>query len=141
MLAVMAIGPMNNIAHALDNPDAPDYVAQFNARSQVHEQAADDPKLTNPGIAAAYYNYELFLDKELNAAYQLLRSKLPKAQKEELKNSQRQWIKFRDAEFEFINHNWTRAHFGSSFILSRGGYRTSIIKNRVIRLLHYAMNY
>jgi len=141
VLAVMAIGLMNNIAHALDNPDASDYVAQFNTRSQVHEQAVNDPKLTNWGILEAYNNYQLFLDEELNVAYQLLRAKLPKAQKNELKESQRQWIKFRDLEFEFINHNWTRANFGSSFGLSRGGYRTSIIKNRVIQLLYYAMNY
>lgn len=132
---------MNNLVYAIDNPDAPDYLSQFNKRSQKHEQAVGDPKLTNLGILKAYNNYQLFLDRELNTAYQLVLSKLSKVQKEELRKSQQQWIKFRDAEFEFINHNWTRANFGSSFGLSRGGYRTSIIKSRVIQLLYYAINY
>jgi len=141
MLAVTIMGLISNIAYALDNPNAPDYIAEFNARSQVHEQMVNDPKLTNRGILAAYNSYQLFLDEELDAAYQLLRSKLLKAQLDELKKSQEYWIKFRDAEFEFINNNWTRANFGGSFGLSRGGYRTNIIKNRVTQILYYAMNY
>ncbi len=141
IFAAMITGLMSSAAYSLDNPDVPDYIAQFTVRAQVYEQAGDESKLTHRGMLIAYNNYQLFLDEELNAAYQLLRSKLSRAQQDTLKKSQQQWFEFRDAEFEFINNNWTRASFGSSFVLSRGGYRTSIIKNRVIQLLHYVKNY
>lgn len=139
--AVLAISLISNIACGVDNPDAPDYVAQFEVRAKAHEQAVDDPKLTNRGVLVAYDNYRLFLDDELNKAYKLLRGKLPKVQQAELEKSQQNWIKFRDAEFEFIKHNWTRDNFGSSAGRSRGAYRCSIIENRVTQLLQYAKNY
>ncbi|MEJ2611661.1 MAG: lysozyme inhibitor LprI family protein [Candidatus Thiodiazotropha sp.] len=50
----------------------------------------------------AYDDYQIFLDKELNNAYGILMKHLPDAQKKELKQSQRNWIKFRDAEFRLI---------------------------------------
>ena len=132
---------LSNIACGIDNPDAPDYLADFHARAKVHEQTVDNPKLNNREILIAYDDYRIFLDKELNEAYKLLRSKLPKAQQDELKKSQKNWIKFRDTEFEFIKNNWTRDNFGSSAGRSRGAYRCSIIESRVIQLLHYAKNY
>ncbi|WP_268034673.1 lysozyme inhibitor LprI family protein [Algoriphagus sp. PAP.12] len=42
-------------------------------------------------------------DKEMNKYYQLLMSLLDSAGKEKLKIAQRQWIEFRDKEFEIIN--------------------------------------
>ena len=86
-------------------------------------------------------DYQTFLDKELNQAYSLLMAKLPPARQAELKTAQRHWIAFRDAEFELIKNNWTRENFGSSAGMSQGAYRCSLIKNRVIQLLYYAINY
>jgi len=128
-------------AYAIDNPDSPDLVAEFQQRSKAHEKIINGPSLTNPDLISAYYEYQLFLDDELNKAYKKLRSELPKAQKNELKKSQQNWIKFRDAEFEFINNNWVRDNFGSSVYLSRGMYKSTIIQNRVLQLLYYAQNY
>lgn len=42
-------------------------------------------------------------DVELNKYYKLLMSLLDSAGKEKLKIAQRQWIEFRDKEFEIIN--------------------------------------
>ncbi len=140
-LTVVLTALISHIAFAIDNPDAPDYIAAFKARAKAHEQAVDNPELTNRGVLKAYDDYRLFLDDELNKAYKLLQGKLSKAQQDELKKSQQHWIKFRDAEFEFIQNNWTRDNFGSSAGRSRGTYRCSIIESRVIQLLQYAKNY
>lgn len=126
---------------AIDNPDAPDQVAQFEARIQKLAQAVDRPELTNRGILVAYDDYQILLDRELNKVYHLLRSKLPKAQQSELKKSQMNWLKFRDAEYELIQNNWTSNNFGRSAGRSRGDYRSTIVKDRIIQLLHYLQNY
>ena len=128
-------------AYAIDNPDSPDLIADFHKRSIVHENAINNPTNTNRGYLIAYDDYRIFLDKELNKAYKLVMSKLPKAQKAELKKSQRNWIKYHDAEFEFIKNNWTKSNFGSSSSISRGAYRNSVIESRILQLLHYAKNY
>jgi len=129
------------LTFALDNPESPDFTAEFKIRAIPYEKAVDATGLTNPDLISAYYTYQVFLDKELNKAYKRLKAELPKAQQQELKKSQQNWIKFRDAEFEFITNNWTRDNFGSSIYLSRGAYRSTIIENRVLRLLSYLQNY
>lgn len=126
---------------AIDNPDAPNYVGAFKVHSEPYLQAINKPDNSTRAILKAYNSYQKFLDKELNTAYTKLMAKLSEERKGELKKSQRNWIKFRDAEFDFINHNWTRATFGSSFAISRGAYRCSIIEQRVIQLFHYLKNY
>ena len=128
-------------ALAIDNPDAPDLVGAFNKRALILENAANNPDNGSREYLIAYDDYQTFLDDELNKAYKLLMSKLPKKRQTELKNSQRKWISYRDAEFLLINNNWTRQNFGSSAVISRGTYRCSIIKNRVLQLLYYIKNY
>jgi len=131
----------STVVPALDNPDTPDLVAEFKARVKPARQAIENPHLSNRGVLVAYDDYQILLDTELNKTYQLLRSKLPRAQQAELKKSQKNWIKFRDAEFELIKNNWTRDHFGSSAGRSRGDYRSSVVSGRIIQLLHYLQNY
>ena len=130
-----------NPACAIDNPDAPYYIGEFELREQVYLKAINKPENGSRDYLIAYDDYQNFLDKQLSQAYSLLKEKLPEARKQELKVSQRQWIKYRDAEFELINNNWTRESFGSSSGISRGSYRCKVIKDRVLQLLHYAINY
>ena len=125
---------------AIDNPDAPDRVGEFEKRIAQYEQKINNSTTTSE-FRKHFYQLELALDKELNAAYKILINNLDDKSKEKLKRSQRQWIKYRDAEFEFIATNWTRENFGTSSALSRGSYRTSFIKDRVVRLLQYSINY
>lgn len=132
---------LTTLTHAIDNPEAPDYIGEFKSREKVFIDKIDNPKNTNQDYLVAYNDYLIFLDKELNAAYNSLIPKLQKKQQEELKNSQKKWLKFRDAEFEFIINNWTRNNFGSSAWISRGGYRTAIVRERVMHLLYYLLNY
>jgi uncharacterized protein YecT (DUF1311 family) len=46
-------------------------------------------------------------DKELNKNYQALMKRLKKDEQAKLKASQRQWIKYRDAEFDFNGKFWS----------------------------------
>lgn len=130
-----------NWAFAIDNPDAPDLVAEFKAREQSLIAAAENPNNGYRDYLLAYTNYLEFLDEELNTVYQNLRSKLPEDQKKQLKDSQVNWIKYRDLEFTFIENTWTKADFGSSSSISRGQYKASVVRNRVIQLMHYSIAY
>ena len=126
---------------ALDNPDSPDLLGQVKEREKNFLSAIANPANGTRDTIRSYHKYKLFLDKELNKAYKTLQSNLSDKRQEELKKSQEHWIKFRNAEFELINNNWTRSSFGSSFVLSRGQYTSAIIRERLIQLLHYSKNY
>lgn len=126
---------------AIDNPDAPDLVGDFLHRAAPLEKAVGLAGDGGRDDILVYRKYQAFLDEELNRAYRLLMSKLDPPLRSELRDTQRRWIAFRDAEFIFINGNWTRDRFGSSANISRGAYRCTIIKDRVIQLLLYAKNY
>lgn len=137
VLLVLASG----CALALDNPDAPDRVAAFEAREAPYREAIHVEADTTAAYRAAYDRYERFLDGELNRAYQALRRELDDGARQQLRAAQRAWIDYRDAAFAFIEGNWRREDFGSSAVISRGGYRTRIIRDRVLTLLHYLQNY
>jgi len=128
-------------AYAIDNPDAPDLIGEFEKRSVIYLTAIDNPQNTTRGFLIAYDDYLIFLDDELNKASEIIKLKLPEARKSELIAAQQHWVKYRDAEFELIQNTWTRKDFGSSAGISRGDYRTSIVKERIIQLLHYAKNF
>ncbi|SQD76521.1 lysozyme inhibitor LprI family protein [Moritella yayanosii] len=128
-------------AYAIDNPEAPDLIGEFEKREIIYLTDIDNPQNSTRDFLVAYDNYLTFLDEELNKASEILSSKLPEARKSELIAAQKYWINYRDAEFELIKNTWTRKEFGSSAGVSRGDYRTSIVKDRVIQLLHYVKNF
>jgi uncharacterized protein YecT (DUF1311 family) len=130
-----------NSACAIDNPDAPAFLQTLQKNEEPYLAAINNPNNGTRDYLIAYNKYEKFLDDELSKAYQLVMSKLPEQQKKELNEAQRNWIKFREAEFELIRNNWTRDNFGSSSWISRGDYRCSIVRDRVLQLLNYASNY
>lgn len=128
------------IVEALDNPDAPDRVGAFERRAAPFEK---ELAATDGGSAAARagHAYATFLDGELNAAYNALLPKLESPAREALIESQRRWLRFRDAEYKFIARQWTRARSGTSASLSVAGYRNALVKERVVELLRYAAEY
>ena len=128
-------------ACAIDNPDAPAFIKALQENEKPYLLAINNPGNGSRDYLIAYNKYEKFLDGEMNKAYQLVISKLPEQQQKELKEAQRNWLKFRDAEFELISNNWTRDNFGSSSGISRGDYRCTIVRNRVVQLFNYASNY
>jgi uncharacterized protein YecT (DUF1311 family) len=126
---------------AIDNPDTPDYVAEFAARAEKYEGNIQRKAVSTSEIVRYYFEYEKFLDQELNQAYANLMKHLTGDSKRKLVQSQKRWLQFRDAEFNFIAGNWTMEKFGSSYVLSRGACRTTIIRGRIVELLHYLKNY
>lgn len=129
------------LLHAIDNPDAPDYVADFLERAKVYEDNIQQTPHTTQGYITAYARYEDFLGDELDSAYNQLMAKLGDESGQALSNSQKQWLHYRDQEFEFIARNWTHVNFGSAAAISRGDYRTTIISNRIVLLLRYLQNF
>jgi len=128
-------------ASAIDNPDAPDLVNDFLMQAGKYETKITQVKGGTQDYISTYAEYEQFLDKEINRAYKLLMANLDTKSKEALKNSQRNWLKYRDAEFEFIATNWNAKNFGSSSVISRGDYKTAIVKSRIVSLFNYIKNY
>lgn len=127
--------------HALDNPDATDRLAAFEAREQPYRQTVQQPDNTTLDIIETYADYEAFLATELQQAYQDLYEQISPDARQAMQQAQCRWEQYRDAEMAMIQHTWTRATFGSSFALSRGEYRTNILRSRIVQLMHYANNY
>ena len=75
-------------------------------------------------------------DKELNVAYGQLSRKLDKITKDNLLNSQRKWIEYRDREYKFIDnffYNFQGSMYGSIMI----GEKIGIVKQRTLALRAY----
>ena len=125
---------------ALDNPDTPDLAAAFQSRALPFEARLSEAA-GGPGLAQAARAYAAFLEAELNQAYQQLLPHLAKPARAALLLSQRQWLRFRDAEGVFIDGNWVAQDFGSSAALSRVDYRAALVRQRVLSLLAYRQNY
>lgn len=130
-----------SLCFAIDNPDAPDYVAEFEVRALKFETNVQNQGLNTSDTNRAYFEYEKFLDQELNQAYSALLKRVSSKSRKNLMDSQQRWLQFRDAEFLFIANNWTVVNFGTSSALSIDASRTKIIRDRVIELLHYLKNY
>ncbi len=80
---------------AIDNPDAPNYVADFELKNKAFEERINDEDGGAQAVAKAYAEYEAFLDSELNSAYKLLKGHLEKNEAEALKHAQKNWLKYR----------------------------------------------
>ncbi len=121
---------------SVDNPGAPDLVGALEVRAQPFEKQTEQ---VSGGAAAstAFGKFETFLDTELNKVHRALIRSLPKPEQEKLKNAQRHWIQFRDAEFDFMKSRWTSQTSGSSWTLHIGSGRTGFIKRRAIELTRY----
>ena len=130
-----------NSVSAIDNPDAPDYLAEFKQRISPLESAIYNKAKTTLAYSEGYEKLNIALDKELNIAYKKLMLKVAGPHKAKLRAAQKKWLIYRDAEFRFINYNFDRSQFGSSSVLTRGGARATIVKDRVITLLRYLKNY
>jgi uncharacterized protein YecT (DUF1311 family) len=118
---------------AIDNPDAPDLLGDFRSRSVAIEQRVGDAAGGNSSVELGAQAE--FLDAELNRAYRELMARLPEPAREALRDSQRAWLKHRDAEAAFATTLWTREEFGSSAPLSVGLHQAQLVRDRVELLL------
>ena len=72
-------------------------------------------------------------DKELNKNYAELMRQLKPAQKESLRLSQLEWIKYRDLEFKFIDSVYDRLE-GTMYIPMRIDSRMEVVRKRALEL-------
>lgn len=81
-------------------------------------------------------------DKELNKNYQLIMSQLDDKGKKKLKDSQRKWIAYRDAELDFVSyyHDDFKQE-GTMRPISYISAKIDITKKRALELLKYNKTY
>ena len=75
-------------------------------------------------------------DKELNNVYKELMKLLDSNSQKKLKESQKQWLKYRDEEFSFIGQLYSTKE-GTMYLPMRYFDMIEIIKNRVLILKNY----
>lgn len=127
-------------AGAVDNPDAPDYLGAFHHRMQTYQQRIDRAQ-TTADMSQASVAEAKALDQELNTAYQKLMHRLSPAQQSALRASQRRWLKYRDAEFAFLNKTFTRQSHGTSSVLTVGHARNALVYERAEELWGYLQEF
>ena len=76
-------------------------------------------------------------DEELNKYYKLLKNKLPKEAFEVLKESQKQWLIYRDNEFLFITKFYYEVKEGTMWYAVAQNQKMQIVKKRAIELENY----
>ncbi|MDQ8013059.1 MAG: lysozyme inhibitor LprI family protein [Flavobacterium nitrogenifigens] len=76
-------------------------------------------------------------DKELNKYYNLLKTKLPKEAFETLKESQKQWLVYRDKEYSFISKYFYEVKQGTMWYAVAENKKKEIVKTRAIELERY----
>ena len=75
-------------------------------------------------------------DKLLNENYRALMQKLDKGQQDQLRASQREWIKFRDLEFEF-NASFHFDLGGTIASINIASFKWNFVRRRALELGHY----
>lgn len=86
-------------------------------------------------LECAHSEYEAW-DKELNKYYKLLMGILGKEEKAKLKEAQRKWIAFRDAEIEF-SATLNRNKEGTMWPVIHAANKIAIVRERTIALTDY----
>ena len=76
-------------------------------------------------------------DKELNKYYSLLKTKLSKEAFEVLKESQKEWISYRDKEYSFISKFYYEVKEGTMWYVVAESKKKEIVKTRAIELKVY----
>lgn len=127
----------SSLAWGLDNPDAPNYREEFEARIAPLELYVSEQAITTKEFIAGYARLERALDNELNDAYENLMDQLSDQDQETLRKSQWHWIKYKESEFLFIGNVWNQENYGTSYVISVGEFRTNLIKSRIMVLLSY----
>lgn len=77
-------------------------------------------------------------DKLLNEEYRKLLKKFTDEEKDLFIVSQRNWIKFRDKEFEFINTYYYNNEKGTLFFVMGDLKKMEIVKKRVLEFQEYS---
>lgn len=131
---LMAAFLLTTSVYAVDNPDAPNYMSDFEKRIAPYYSSIVNASTTYEYVTA-YSVLQKALEKELDDAYKLLLNALPEGKRQLLVSSQQRWIEYRDSENRLISGVWTQESYGTSSALTTGELRCSVIKARIDALL------
>lgn len=121
LVAVLVLTALATPAHAADHPLEATDAACY-----------DDATTTLEMVECAGESYERW-DRELNLQYKRLMDVLPPEGQQALRESQRKWIAFRDAEFAFIDSAYSQRQ-GTIYRPLHMEARTAIVKARAQQL-------
>ena len=93
--------------------------------------------LTTAGMANCEWATYQAWDQQLNTYYQLLLRGLKRENQELLREAQRQWISYRDKEFELIDAYYYSEKEGTMWIPVAAGEKAGIVKTRALQLQSY----
>lgn len=99
-----------------------------------------DSNQTTVGMSNCVYDAEIKWDKELNKYYKLLMDTLNRESRQSLQLSQRQWIEYRDKEFEFIYSFYLSEMQGTMWENVASNQRMEFVKHRALELKQYYEN-
>ena len=99
--------------------------------AELEKRLNADP--TTVGMMEAYQQTLADWDKLLNKNYNTLMQKLSKEQQAKLRASQREWIKYRDLEFEFRASVYSNME-GTIYLLAPGIFQCNFVKDRALSL-------
>jgi len=100
------------------------------------QEACIEKDSSTAGMANCTYKAEKMWDKELNKNYNALMKKLPPADREALRTTQKKWLEFRDNEFKLINAIYGKLK-GTMYIPMRASEINQIVKQRALDLADY----
>lgn len=87
---------------------------------------------TTAGMTNCIYEAEKKWDVELNKYYELLKGILNKEAQQALRDAQRKWIKYRDAQFIYIDKKYPE--LGTMYINMRAADRKEVVRQRALEL-------
>jgi uncharacterized protein YecT (DUF1311 family) len=96
-----------------------------------------DSNQTTQGMNRCTYRGEDSWDKELNKYYTSLINKLDSTGQKQLLEAQRQWINYRDKEFEFMKNYYYEKKQGTMWSNVAAGSRYDLVKARALELKNY----
>ncbi len=112
------------------------YAAEEQHPLDKEYQACTTKNYSTLGMIECSAQAEKKWDAELNKVYRALSSKLNPEGKKQLKKSQRQWLKYRDSEFETIVTIYG-AMEGTMWRVIASSDRVEVVKQRVLTLQGY----
>jgi uncharacterized protein YecT (DUF1311 family) len=103
---------------------------------KIHQSCVKKDSTTIGMTNCTYEAYDMW-DKELNKNYNELMNQLRPQGKQVLKAAQREWLEYRDKEFNLIDQIYSQLE-GTMYIPMRVDDRLQIVKQRALLLKKYA---
>ncbi|MFY1047858.1 lysozyme inhibitor LprI family protein [Chryseobacterium sp. GP-SGM7] len=113
---------------------------QENLIDLTESNCLDKKDISNAEMRSCTIQATQSWDKELNKYYNLLKNKLPNETFETLKESQKQWMIYRDKEFALISKFYFELKEGTIWYTIAEDRKKEIVKSRALELQMYFEN-